>query len=461
MSTKDIENITEFFPEDSGDKTPEEKWDSIFQGWINTVDQKNLSLNLFELKLWLESMESFFNSSYLEKLVFKYTTTNLRNYEFYMTTFVQVTGRIIAHLKDLDFKKDKYLLNFEEFIVESILEGTMIKTFPYLRDVYLPESWFYSLRIFLQNLKTLAAEMTHGEMVPQRIFFSVKKLYHKELINNPIIVTLLKRKFVPKMDKVYQKDISEIIATIGDKDLKKHVGIFFVFAFRIVKIYNFIESNLNKSRHVNLILPLTLVLKKNLENIFLFYENFMEESLKKNIKGKTDLKKIAEVMESLKSEYKKIYEGELPNYFSANQERINRRKIIKNIVIISDVAIQELIETVAKTFKPEISGSTIFEVHISRKQQSMEVRNKLSKLYDRIGEYFSKKSNLTPADIMFDINLFIETDLNYLLFKDWNEFLSYHSNLVKINFSSEFDHNLRSFQNFLSGLLKDLGDNKK
>ena len=461
MPKQDIENITDYFPEEKGDMTPEEKWDSIFQGWINTIDQKNLTLNLFELKLWLESMESFFTSNYLEKLVFKYSTTNLRNYDFYLSTFVQVVARIINHLKELDFKKDKYLLNFEEFIVESILEDHMIKSFPYLRDVYLPESWFYSLRIFLQNLKTLAQELTREDLVSQRIFSSVKKLYHKELINNPIIVSLLKRKFVPKMDKIYQKDISEIISAIRDKDLKKHVGIFFVFSFRIVKIYNFIESNLNKSRNVNLILPLLLVLKKNLENVFLFYDNFLEEGLKKNIKSKAELKKVAAVMDSLQEEYKKIYEGELPKYFNATDERINRRKIIKNIVIISDVAIQEVIETVAKLFKPEISGSNIFEIYISRKQQSLEVKSKLSKLHDKISEYFSKKSTVSPADLLFDTNLFIETDLNYLLFKDWNEFLNYYNNLVKTNFSTEFDHTLRSFHSFISDLLKELGENKK
>jgi hypothetical protein len=127
MPDKDIENIQEFFPEGSPEMTPEEKWDAIFYGWLNKIGQKNLNLNLFELKLWLESLEAFFTSSYLEKMLFRYIVPNQRNYEFYLSTFNQIAGRIIAHLKALDFKKDKYSLNFEEFIVESILESYMVK----------------------------------------------------------------------------------------------------------------------------------------------------------------------------------------------------------------------------------------------------------------------------------------------------------------------------------------------
>jgi hypothetical protein len=458
MPKEDIKNIQEFFPEESSEKSPQQKWDVIFQDWINKVDQKNFTLDLFELKLWFEGLDGFFTSSYLEKLIFKHTVSNLRDYEFYLSTFNQIASKIIVHLKELDFKKDKYLLNFEEFIVESILEGYILKSFPNLRDVYSPESWFYGLRIFLQNLKTVAVELSKGDSVSLRAYTSLKKLYHIELINNPLIISLLKRRFIPKMDKIYQQDISNIIALIRNKTLKKYVGIFFVFAFRIMKINNFIELNLKRSRNISITIPLIIVLKRNLENIFLFYEKFLESSLKNNFKDKKIHAKIDKVFSGLQSEYKKIFEGELPHFFESSEEKINRRTIVKNVIIISGVAIQELIETIAQLFKPEISGSSIFENFVSRKQKSLEVKTKLEKLHNKIEEYLTKKGNVSPADIMFDLNLFIETDLNYLLFKDWNEFLSYYNNLVKINFSTDFDKNIKSFQTFISSILKELGE---
>ena len=441
--------------------TPEEKWDSIFYGWINQIGQKNLTLNLFELKMWLESLEAFFTSTYLEKLMFRYVVPNQRDYKFYLSTFNQISTRVITHLKELDFKKDKYSLNFEEFIVESILESYMVKSLPYLRDVYMPESWFYSLRIFLQNIVTLSSEMIKVDRIPQKIFSSFKKLYHKELIGNPLIISLLRRRFIPKMDKIFQPDISNIISTIRDKELKKHLGVFFVFSYRILRINNFIDLNLKKVRNIDITIPLILTLKRNLENLVIFFEKYLEKSIKKVVKDKDQLDNVVKAFAELNLEYKKIYDGELPNFFSEADEKLNKRKKIKNIVLISDFAIQEMIETIAQVFKPEISGSNIFEKYVSRKEQSLDIKKKLYKLSQKVNDYFKKRKSLTQADILFDLNLFIENDVNYLPFTEWNKFISYYENLIRINFSSEFDLNLKSFNTFISSIVEEKSGSKK
>jgi len=337
----------------------------------------------------------------------------------------------------------------------------MVKSLPYLRDVYMPESWFYSLRIFLQNIVTLSSEIKKVDMVPKKSYVSLKKLYHKELISNPIIISLLRRRFIPKMDKIYQPDISNVINTIRNKDLKKHIGVFFVFAYRILRINNFIDQNLKKVRIIDIAIPLVLVLKRNLEHLFVFYERFLENSMKKVIKEKEPMALVKKAFEGLKTEYQKIFDGELPNYFQDNEEKFNKRKIIKNIVMISDIAIQEVIETVAQVFKPDITGTTIFDRYISRKEQSAAVKNKLQKLHQKIIDYFAKKGNVTQADVLFDLNMFIENDVNYLMFAEWNEFLTYYNNLIKINFSSEIDLNLKSFNTFVASLLKEQAETGK
>jgi hypothetical protein len=462
MENKEIKNISDFFSKEHPELSPEQKWDLVFEGWINKIDEKKLMPNLFELKTWLEALEEFFSSSYLEELVFKYQTTNSRDYDFYFTNFSLMVNKIIGHLKDLDFEKDKQLLNFEEFIVEKILEdfATSAKAFPYLKDIYSPSSWFHSLRLFLQSLKTLAFELTKHHSISQKAFFSLRKLYRKELMSNSIIVSLLKGNFIPKMDKIYQQDICDIIAEREEKKLKREIGIFFIFAFRIVKLNNFIELNLNISRNINLIIPLILLLKKKIQNIFSFYDSLLQQSLKEPFKSEKDMKKIDRIFNDLRLEYQKIYDSEFPYYFDTESEKTNRRELLKNIIIISDIAIQDLIESVAKLFKPEISGNTIFENYKSRAEKASEVKKKLVNLHSKINNYLTDKEKITPSDIFFDINQFIETDLNYLLFKDWNEFLNYYNKLVRTDLSPEFKTNLRSFHSFITKVLKEMVNNK-
>jgi hypothetical protein len=177
-------------------------------------------------------------------------------------------------------------------------------------------------------------------------------------------------------------------------------------------------------------------------------------------KTEAEIGNVDEIFTALEFEYKKIYEGEFPHYFEEKDEKISKRSLLKNIIIISEMAIQELIENVAKLFKPEISGSNIFENYVSRAQKASEVKEKLVKLHTKINDFFSHKGQINPADIFYDINQFIETDLNYLLFKDWNEFLNYYNKLVRTDFSPEFKLNLKAFHSFITKILKEMVDRK-
>jgi len=460
MENKEIENITEFFTKEETDLSPEQKWHHIFEAWISKIDQKKLMIELIELKYWFEGLDEFFSSTYLENLIFKYQTTDARNYQIYVYTFTQAAGKIITLLKTLDFEKDKFFLNFEEFIVEKFLENHTPKSFPYLKDVYAPESWFYSLRVFLQNLRNIAQELGRIDNVSHRTFSSLKRLYRKELMDNSIVISLLKGIFISKMDKIYQHNICDIILSIKDKKLKKDVGIFFILAFRILKINSFIDTNLNKNRNIGITIPLILALQKNLDSMVSFYENVLSKTIGKTLNKEKECLKLDKAFTSLKFEYKKIYSGELPYYFEVSNEKINKRKLLKNVADISDFAAQHLIESVAKFFKPEINGKRIFGDFISRDQMVSEVKKKLETLYAKISNYLSQKGEISSADIFFDINLFMETDLTYLLYKDWTEFLKFYDDLVGSDFTPEFKNTLRGFQSFIARILKEIAEFK-
>jgi hypothetical protein len=434
--------------------SPEKKWELIFDAWINEIDQKKLTSNLFELKLWFESLEELFSSYYLEKTVFKYQGIDVRNYEFYCYTFTHIISRIINHLKELDFKKDKYLLNFEEFIVENLLERHVTQSFPYMKDIYSPDSWFYGLRIFLQNIKNITSELIKSEVVTHKTFSSIKKLYHKEIMNNSIIISLLRKKFIPKMDKIYQQDISELIASINNGSLKKHIGVFFVFAFRILKINNFIEINLNKFRQINIIVPLILTLKKHVDYLLSFYKTVLRKSLSDAYYKEDEIIKIDLLFSASRQEYNKIFERELPGFFDITNEMSNRRKLLKNIVTISDFAMQAIIEGVLQLFRPEITGKTIFENYKSRQEHWFEIKKKLLRLHSKLNDYFTTSGKINSADIFFDMNVFIETDLNFLPYNYWNEYLDFYNNLIRADFTSEFKIILKSFHGFITRLLK-------
>jgi len=453
-----LENVGDFFIDKESDLSIEDKWDKLFDSWLDKVDKEKQMLNLFELKLWFESLEEFISSNYFESITFRLQPLGNRNYSFYLATFSKILGKIMELLKDLDFKKDKHLINFEEFIVEKTLEKSSRKRFPSLKDVSEPESWFFSFRTFLSNIRIIASELFKSDMISQRTFYSFTKLYHKELLMNPIIISLLSGKFVPKMDKIYQNDISGIVSEIKDKKLKKNTGILYILAFRTLKINNFIELNLKKNRDISITIPLILALKKNVDSIQDFYKRHLKNSFATPKWTTKDIRNLDKSLMAMSQEYKKVFETEFKNFFEKDPDKISKRDMLRNIVNISDNAIQELIENISRMFDPEFECSAIFENYVSRNHKATGLKKKLINLHTKINDHFDNPEKITPNDIFFELNQFIETDLNFLLYKDWNEFLKHYDNLQKSDFSSNFILNLKDFHLYLTKILEDIVD---
>lgn len=453
MENKEIKNISDFFSIDQTETTPEDKWNSIFRDWVSKIEEKRKILNLFELKLWFEATEELLNSPYLKNLVFRDQEQGNRHYGFYLESFSEIISKIIKLLKELDFKKDDYILNFEEFIVEKILEKHPIKSFTFLKRTSAPESWFNNLRIYLQKLKNLSKSMAKFDTVNSRAFNSLTKLYHFELSRNPILISLLSGKFIPKLDKIYQADITKVILSLEEKNVKKSVGVFFILAFRILKISNYIEIYLYAPGANVVTIPLILAMKKYIEQLIDVHHNILRTVLEDYLNQKLR-NRFEKIIKGFTYEYKKIFEGELVHYFEPEITPAKQKKIIRNTYNISSFAIKEMIENVARVFNPELKGKKLFEDQVSRKEKSEDVKNQLLKISRKIDQYFSREKHITPQELFFDLNLFIETDLNYLLYKDWNEFLKQYNSLLQKNFTTEFEVNLRSFKKFLTHLVK-------
>ena len=111
-------------------------------------------------------------------------------------------------------------------------------------------------------------------------------------------------------------------------------------------------------------------------------------------------------------------------------------------------------------FKPQFECSAIFENYVSRNQKAAGLKKKLINLHTKINDHFDDPENFTQSDIFFELNHFIETDLNFLLYKDWNEFLKHYDNLQKSDFSSNFKLNLKDFHLFLTKILEEIIDKK-
>ncbi len=457
MKAKEINDIEEFFSKPI-DVLPDQKWDSIFYSWVEKIEEKSLMLSLFELKIWFESLENYITSPLVENYIYESVEGESKNYSPMLYVFYQITGRLIVKLKELDIKKDSLVLNFEEFISEKLLETCSKNTFPFLKDFNTPESWFYSLRLYLKNIRIICKDLLKCDFVSQRTFIAIKKLFHKELMSNPIIVSLLKLKFIPRLDKIYKKEISDIILNLDNKIVKRNLSIFYIICFRLIKINKFVDDNLNRTSNLEPIVPLIFTLCNHYKNVSSFLENRLIKVLNDNFEKKTINKVLKVATDNFKNDFNKIYQGELPFLF-VKKGVINRKKLLKNIVLVSEMALQDLVKSVSLLFNPKLKGEELFDNYIDRKERLSDLNVSLKRLYDFISRYFealSSENEISREDVLFEVNLFMEKDISYLLYKDWDAFIKIYEILLKEEKEDGFNKKLRSFKIHMAKIRKEL-----
>lgn len=451
MDHKDLQDIHAFFPDNPQQPSPEATWDSIFGGWIRTLEEEQRLLSLFEMKLWFEGLE-YFLSPQMETLFFQDQPQSLRDYAFHTATLQQVMGRLISRLKELDFKKDRYLMNFEEFIVDRILESATNRPFPLVPNSHSPESWFYSLRLFLRNLRTLATEVQKNGRISYRTFLAVKKIYHKEVLSNPFILTLLKKPLIPRLDKIYHSAINSLIHQIDNRDLKRPAALFYVSSFRTLKICNYLDAYTLKNKPHELLLPLALTLLGQLESTLGSFSRSLKPAFLAHRPDEDLGRRLDKLQNQLEDDYKKMRLGDIPLTLGDPGDRMGKRKIFRNIVILTETTLQHAITELSHILDPSVDVEKLFENRRSRCGSAQTVRRRIQKLIESMREQLEHPKSLSRSDVLYELSHFMETDLHLLYYKDWTQFADYVMALQKAQLSDEFMATLRSFLVFMNQL---------
>ena len=107
-------------------------------------------------------------------------------------------------------------------------------------------------------------------------------------------------------------------------------------------------------------------------------------------------------------------------------------------------------------FNPLVQGHDIFSDFTAKFEQSVELREQLARLVHVVREFQTHRDDTTAADMKEAISRFYDTDMKYLMFRDWSGFELFFIEILKCPSLSALLQISHRFETFLSTLHREV-----
>ncbi|MEW6068626.1 MAG: hypothetical protein AB1610_10100 [Nitrospirota bacterium] len=425
------------------------------ENWV--TDSKTHHRELFsELDVLLRAIDRFF---YVENLpILKEDLAN-RNFYDEMVVARDVILRILGILDVVIPESKKNAYWFQKFAESKFLTDhtrDIFKEELYKQDT--AEKGLYLLYDSFINLKGIVTDLLKSGRISYLGYTNIGQLISKAIREN-IFFNPFKKDINPEFDKIDNREISDIVRSIKEKDIKKHVSVLYFFLFRFLRYIRQIDITSQYSVALNSAF-LILVLLRSEINTFHNYIKKMSKIIKDD-NLQMLLKSISyqfsmETKRVFLQELKEITRKKAPNQFRGKIE--NSQGIIKNMT-------EQSIVQFTQFFKPDIQGEDIFESFTTKVWQSIKLHEDILALHRFLSLFEEKVSFPEERTYVFEalknFMLYFESfTFKLLRYDDYDEFASFFNDIFSYR-GTEFDklsEKICNFKIFLETTLRHISN---
>jgi len=183
---------------------------------------------------------------------------------------------------------------------------------------------------------------------------------------------------------------------------------------------------------------------------------YIERRVLRNVNAESRLHEIYDsLVYSLPFEMKKVISTELVDISVARQPDIVRARVENSHGILKDCFQQSLVQ-LAQVFDPLVQGRDIFEDFTAKFEQSVELREQLARLVHVVREFQAKRDDAAAADMKEAISRFYDTDMKYLMYRDWSGFELFYIEILKCGHLAGLQQIGHRFETFLVTLFREV-----
>jgi hypothetical protein len=396
------------------------------ENWVFDSKQENKTL-FSELDILLRALDRYFN---VENLTF---SENIAGKNFYeeLVTVRDTIMRVLGVLEVVIPESRKNAYWFQKYTETKYLPVRKIDAFR--EDLYkqdTPEKGLYLLYDSFINIRGLITDLLRSGNISYLGFTNIGHLISKEVREN-IFFSPFRKDLNPEFDMISNDSISGIVKSLTDKDEKKQISVIYIYLFRFLRILGFVEISTQRSVSLHSSLMVLVLLRSEITA----FRGAIEKATPK-IKN-SELRILLEgISYQFAIETKRVYLQELKD--------INRRKTavqfrgkIENSHGILKNLIEHCVVQITQFYRPEIKGEDIFPSFMTRKEQSLRLREDITALHKFVALLEKKASapqnRLKVFESLKSYMVYFESFTSRLLrYEDYEEFVLFFSELNSI-----------------------------
>jgi hypothetical protein len=396
------------------------------EDWVINSKLENRPL-FSELDILLRALDRYFN---VENLTFSENIAGKNFYEELVTardTIMRVLG--ILEVVIPESRKNAYW--FQKYTETKYLPVRKIDAFR--EDLYKqdsPEKGLHLLYDSFINIRGLITDLLRSGNISYLGFTNIGHLISKEVREN-IFFSPFRKDLNPEFDMISNDSISGIVKSLSDKDEKKQVSVIYIYLFRFLRILGFVEISTQRSVSLHSSLMVLVLLRSEI----IAFRGAIEKA---NQKIKND--ELQTLLQSISYQFaietKRVYLQELKD-ISRRKTAVQFRGKIENSHGILKNLIEHCVVQITQFYNPAIKGEDIFPSFMTRKEQSLRLREDISALHKFVALLEKKaaapQNRLKVFESLKSYMLYFESFTSRLLrYEDYEEFVLFFSELNSV-----------------------------
>jgi hypothetical protein len=426
---------------------------SQLRRWSDQVAAAGRARELFELEMWLRSFERFFrignqplSERETQKLALRSWSEELRLVDNALLRVVHLCNSILT-------EEQADLTRFDRYVETSLARDEALD--PYIEKLVrmtTPEAALTLLRESFEDLHLLLLDLVQLSRLPYATFHSVGKILYREVRRSDLVALVIDKKFKPVHDRIRNRAIAALVRRIDDPLQRRQAARVFLEFFRLLHYLEYTDpDNLPEETLRDTVLPFALVTSET--RILLSY---IERRI---LRGRPPQGPLEELYDSfvycLPLELKKVVNTELTDISVTRQAESVRTRVENSHGILKDCFQQSVVQ-LAQVFDPELDGAKIFPDFMAKREQSIRLRDGLSRVIDAVQAFGKARDEKSAAVMKDEISHFYDHHIKYLMYRDWSGFELFYIEILKCGSLSGLTQIAHRFETFLVTLLREV-----
>lgn len=440
---KDVTHITAYFKEEEI-KTK----DKLLETFLKEAEERALLPFLFEWEMLIRATQLFpVTNFHLLSEDIKNSIIR-KNFNPELSSLEDLINRLAVISIRLENRNSEFYTEFEDFIEEYFMRKYGIMTLE-LKKKKREDYWTmmsYATELFL-DWRNVLSHLKEKSPIQYQVFFSATRRIVREVKRIPLLENFLLKRFKRPMDRISVKEITDLIASIGEKNERRRVALVFLLVSKLIKYLDHLESLVRTDPFPMRYYPILILIKYEMSLLLKVID-----TNRKTIPKLKDL--MGKLLVSMTEEYKKVFFGELLNISLITVPSHIREKVGKSVFLLKGI-LQDTVYEIIRFYNKEVRKEALFPSHIGRKEQAEQALKNIDAVISKIDMHLSSGS-VERYEAEEIISYMEKNVMHLLLYKDWETLERLFSDIRKASTKREIFTRIANLKNLLLYLMEEI-----